>query len=88
MGKTRHIQARMSQRGIKQNMVDLTLQYGVPQKDKTFLNRNGLSALLNELRALEKTVIGMIKKGGVVVVGCDGTLITTYNLNSYKNMRC
>lgn len=85
MSKTRHIQARMSQRGIKQSMVDLAKKYGVKQQDKIILNKKGLQCLLNELRSVQKVAQKMIEKGGLVVVEQGGTEITTYHLNSYSS---
>ncbi len=85
MGKSRHIQARMSQRGITEDLVDLTLRFGVPQHDgKVVLNRKGIRALLRELVALNRTAQKALNKGGIVVVECGDTLITTYDLKSYK----
>lgn len=86
MVKTQHIQARMSQRGIKQEMIDIAMQYGEVQQDKVIINRKGLLALQDKLTALQKTAQAMMKKGGMVVVQADGHLITTYDLNSYR--RC
>ena len=85
MEKTRHIQARMSQRGITEDLVDLALRFGVPQHDgKVILNRRGAQALQQELDALKKIVQRALKKGGIVVIESGNSLITTYNLNSYK----
>jgi len=87
MSKTRHMQARMNNRGIKQEMICMALQFGIRQQDKVILNKKGLKALLDELRTLEKTAHAMMKKGGVVVVEDGGSLITTYNLNSYDRRK-
>ena len=52
------------------------------------LGRQGLQLLLRELRDLERTAMRALDKGGLVVVeGDDGTLITTYNLDSYDRAR-
>ncbi|WP_080809894.1 hypothetical protein [Desulfamplus magnetovallimortis] len=85
MGKTRHIQARMSQRGIRQSMVDLTMTYGIKQQDKIILNKKGLQCLLDELQSVQKIAQKMMEKGGLVVVEKDNIKITTYHLNSYHS---
>ena len=85
MSKSRHMQARMSQRAISQKLVELTLEFGVERHDgKVVLSRKGLQILVRELKALEQTAQRALGKGGLIVV-CDGdTLITTYSLNSYR----
>lgn len=84
MGKTRHIQARMTQRGIRQELLDIALQYGDPVQDKVVLGKKALQVLLDELQGLERSVLKAMDKGGIVIVTEGGQLITTYNLNSYS----
>ncbi len=85
MSKTRHISARMSQRGIRQRMIDITMKFGIKKKDQIILNKKGLRALHGELLKTMKVVQDLIKKGGLVVVESDDKLITTYRLDSYKH---
>lgn len=86
MAKTRHFQARMSQRGIKQGIVDLVLDYGVEENDRVVLNRKAAKLLLERLDGIRKLAIQAYEKGGhVVVVGDDDQLITTYRLDSYRS---
>lgn len=87
MGKTRHIQARMSQRGIRQELLDIALQYGEPVQDKVILGKKALQLLLNELQEIERQTLKAINKGGIVVVVSGEQLITTYNLNSYSRRK-
>jgi hypothetical protein len=82
MNATKHMQARMSQRGISGDMVDLARRFGRDDQDKYVLDRKGLRGLLDELRDLERKVIKALDKGGVVVVEADGALITTYSADS------
>lgn len=84
---TKHMQARMSQRGIPGELIDLVRRYGRDDRDRLILNRKDLRGLLEEVRGLERTVIKALDKGGVVVVETDGALITTYNASSYDR-RC
>ena len=83
MSKTRHTQRRMSQRGIQQSMIDMTLAYGQDHGDKIILNRKGIDAILNEIEKLKKCALNLRKKGGLVVVDVDNTLLTTYSLDSF-----
>jgi hypothetical protein len=84
MSKTRHIQKRMSQRGIQQSMVDMTLEYGEPQGDKVILNRKGIDCILKEIEKLKQCALKLRQKGGLVVVDYHNTLITSYALNSFR----
>ena len=84
MARTRHIGQRMSQRGIKRALIDLTLQFGEDQQDRCVLGRKGLEQLLEELRDLERATMQALDKGGIVVVQADGALITTYGVDSYS----
>lgn len=88
VGKTRHFQARMSQRGIEQVLVDLVLDFGDRGPDgKVVLNRRGLQALCERLNNLRRDAQKALQKGGVVVVEEDGRLITTYRLDSFDRRR-
>jgi len=88
MARTRHIGKRMSQRGIRMILVNLALRFGQNVQNRHVLGRQGLQLLLRELRDLERTAMRALDKGGLVVVeGDDGTLITTYNLDSYDRAR-
>ena len=77
----------MSQRGIKQALVDLTLQFGEDAEDKRVLGRQGLKLLIDELRALQRTAMQALDKGGVIVVQADGALVTAYRVDSYDRGR-
>jgi len=84
MAKTRHIQKRMSQRAIREEMIALTMKFGIQDQDKIVFNKKGLQGLLCELDNIRKTAQKMMEKGGIVVVESGGSLITTYRLDSYK----
>jgi len=75
MQKTRHIEKRMSQRGISNAMIDLALTYGEASGDKVILGRRSARRLLEDLRTLMK----IIDKGGVAVITQGESLITAYN---------
>lgn len=84
MSRTRHFKARMSQRAIKKELVNLTLKFGDQNGDKVILNKSGGKKLLEELRNLEKITKALIDKGGVVVIESNGDLITTYRVDSFN----
>lgn len=85
MSKTRHIEARMSQRAINQKLLNLTLEFGVEYENgKVILNRQGLDELMRQLRELQQAAQQAANKGGLVVVRKGETLITTYRLDSYR----
>jgi hypothetical protein len=82
MAKTRHFKARLSQRGIRQDLVNLTLRFGEDDQDRRVLGERSLQLLLGELRTLERQVLKALDKGGLVVVEVDGALITAYNASA------
>jgi hypothetical protein len=84
---TKHMQARMSKRGIPGELVDLVRQFGRDDQDRLVLNRKDLRGLLDEVRGLERVVLRALDKGGVVVVEADGALLTAYNANSFDRRR-
>lgn len=87
MAKTRHMQVRMSQRGIRQELITLTQRFGEPVQDKIVLSRKGIQTLLEELRELQRVAMRALDKGGVVVIESGETLITTYNLDSHDRRK-
>ena len=82
MSRTKHIQKRMSQRGITNDLLQIAIAFGVPVEDgKYILNRKGCNNLIQSLRKIEKVAIKASDKGGLVIVKSGDSLITTYNLN-------
>ncbi len=81
MYKTKHIQRRMSQRGISQDMVDLVLRYGESEGDKIILSRRASARLMAAARTLAK----ILDKGGLVVVTSGDAQLTTYNYQGRSN---
>ena len=84
MSKTRHIQQRMNQRAITSQMLEIVKKFGVDDGDKTYLNRKGLDAAMNELKRISQQMQKMRSRGGIVLVESGDTEITTYALDSYK----
>ena len=84
MAKTRHIQKRMSQRNIQQEMLDIVKKFGIENGDKTILNKKGLKSALTELKRLSIFMERMQNRGGLVLVEANDLEITVYDLDSYS----
>ena len=84
MAKTRHIQQRMSQRCIGQELIDLICQFGESIGDKRILNRKACQVAMNELDKLRKSLLRAEQRGGLVLVEDRDVQITAYSLDSYK----
>jgi hypothetical protein len=81
MGKTKHIQARMTQRGIREELVHLTKKFGFEHHDgKVILNRKGAQELIAELEKIKRAAQKVFETGGLVVVAQGEALVTTYRL--------
>ena len=79
---TKHAKQRMNQRGIKQSMIDLTLEHGeFDHKNRCVLNKKTAIQVMEDLKVTLKTVMKVIDKGGLVVVEESGRVVTTYNYN-------
>jgi hypothetical protein len=87
MARTKHIQQRMSQRGITLDLVDLARQFGEPNQDKVVLGRKGLGELLEAVRDIERAAKKALDKGGIVVIEDGDALITTYRLDSFSRRK-
>lgn len=83
VAKTRHIHQRMNQRAISQQMLEIVKMFGVDDGDKTYLNKKGIDAALNEMNNLFKQMQKMRNRGGLVLVESGDVEITAYALDSY-----
>jgi 2-phospho-L-lactate guanylyltransferase (CobY/MobA/RfbA family) len=84
MQMTTHIDARMNQRGIRKDLVELTLDLGEIEGDRYVLTSKMIDAELEGVRRRMKVLTEARKKGGVVVVAEGEALITTYRANSFN----
>lgn len=83
MAKTWHFRARMNQRRITDQMVELVLQFGAKCPDgKVVLNKKALKSARMELEKNIRLIDQALKRSGLVVIQDDATLITTYSLNT------
>ena len=87
MSKTRHIQKRMAKRSIRETMLKMVENFGVPDGDKRVLNRKGCDAVLAELEGMKKDLVKVRERGGLVLVENGDTQITTYALDGYSRSR-
>lgn len=79
MRHSKHLHARMNQRGIERAMVDLVLTHGRCELDKYVLDRREVDRCLDEINRERGLLLKVRDKGGVVVVADNDTLITAYN---------
>ena len=85
MQTTRHIQQRMSQRGINRGIIDAVLALGRPDGDKFVMDRNEARLLLEQNQQEARVLKKILDKGGVTVVTEGDALITTYNCNNSRH---
>ena len=80
---TNHGFARMEQRGISKEMIELALEFGDYIKDKVILNSRKIKSLLKKVSInLKSKLLKILDKGGLIVVlGDDCSVITVYNHN-------
>lgn len=79
MNKTKHVGARMGQRGISQEMLDMVLALGKDgNAGRFFISRKQAQQMLGTLKKI-------LDKGGVEVVMEGNTMITAYNFRSQRH---
>jgi len=81
MYETLHLKQRVRQRGITNRMIELTLKYGIPQKDKIKLGIKHIKELLQSHGHLKADLLKILDKGGLIVVVSNNAIITAYNWN-------
>lgn len=81
MLETKHILKRMSQRGIKKEMLNLALFFGEFKNNKIILDKKNINSLIKNLNNIKQDLMKLNDKGGLVLV-LDlnkENMITTYN---------
>ena len=78
---TTHGKARMNQRGITKEMIELTLEYGKYIQDKVILKSRDIKLLLSKVsKVIKSQLLKILDKGGLIVVLSDDyVVITVYN---------
>lgn len=84
MQTTTHIEARMNQRGIRKELINLALDLGDIDGDRYVLDTKTIRAEMSALRRKLKLLDDAERKGGIVVVAAGEALITTYRANSFS----
>lgn len=82
--KTTHFEKRLSQRGIRQACIALTLAFGDKNGDKTTFDKKLCKKMLEELESIKKALTHIQSIGGYTVIEADGKLITAYRKNSFS----
>ncbi len=82
MYQTKHVQQRMSQRGLTKEIVSYVLNNGFSQRDKCVMNKKEALRKIAEIEAEKRILTKIADKGGVVVVAQGEAVITAYNFNS------
>jgi len=75
---TKHALARMNQRGITKEMVELALDYGKFVKDKVVLGRKEIKKLIKKYPTLKSKLLKLFDSKGLVVVFENNYIITVY----------
>lgn len=78
---TKHGRARMNQRGITKEMIELTIEHGQYHKDKIILESRDIKKLITKVsQDIKRKLMKILDKGGLVVVLSDDcAVITVYN---------
>lgn len=83
-GITHHMDARMNQRGITADLVDLTFQDGDWVGDRCQLSRKAIDRRIVEIDLEKRKLLRARDKGGLTVVEDGGARVTTYAMKKLK----
>jgi hypothetical protein len=75
---TKHALARMNQRGITKDMIELALNYGKFARDKIILGRKEIKKLMKKYPDLKSKLLKLFDSKGLVVVFENNYIITVY----------
>ena len=81
---TTHIDARMNQRGIRKDLIDLALDLGEIDGDRCVLTSKMIDTEMTGLQHRLKLLADARRKGGLVVISEGDALITAYRKNSFS----
>lgn len=84
MGKTKHFEKRISQRGIQQDLVDKVFAYGSYVNGQIVLSKKQAEDALKIIDQFRKNFIKLCDKGGVAIAADGNELITAMNMNGRK----
>lgn len=84
MCRTRHMQQRMSQRGITSEIVKMVGMFGICNSDRITLTGKNCEYLSNVPAKFERTLDKMAQKDGCTVVNRGRSLITDFRVDSFN----
>ena len=84
MCRTRHMQQRMSQRGITSEIVKMAGMFGVCNGDIITLTGKNCEYLSKVPAKCKTTLVKMAQKGGCTVVNRGRSLITAFRVDSFN----
>lgn len=87
MIKLRHYTQRIRQRGIKESVAELLLQFGFRDGEEVVLTRDTCKLISYTLGNIKRTLDKMSEKGGYKLIIHGDKLVTAYSFNSFKEGR-
>ncbi len=84
MCRTRHMQQRMSQRGITSEIVKMAGMFGICNNDRITLTGKNCEYLSEVPAKFKRTLDKMAQKGGCTVVNRGRSLITAFRVDSFN----
>ena len=87
MFETKHFGDRIQQRGILNSTIELAQEYGQIYGDKYILGKKEIISALKNIDSKRKKLIKALDQGGIIAIQSGGSLITAYQLNSFKRSK-
>lgn len=84
MIKLRHYTQRIRQRGIKESVTELLLQFGFRDGEEIILTKDTCKLISYTLGKIKRTLDKMSEKGGYKLIIHGDKLVTAYSFNSFK----
>lgn len=94
MKKTKHVQARMCQRGIRGEVIDFVLEHGNYSRSKLVVTRQDAEILMRAMKRQQRhgrmreappgyrALRTILDKGGVAVVVRGRDIVTAFNVST------
>lgn len=79
-----HCDARMNQRGIRKDLINLTLDLGDVEGDRYVLTSKIIDMEISDLQHRMHLLDEARRKGGITVVAAGRTAITAYRTSSFN----
>lgn len=84
MCRTRHMQQRMSQRGITSEIVKMAGMFGICNNDRITLTGKNCEYLSEVPAKFKRTLDKMAQKGGCTVVNRGRSQLTAFRVDSFN----